>query len=132
MSAKEPDTIPASAPRHKKTGEGRERYLDMVQRERSLLMQQGIARSTEQLLDQAGAASVSAEESAQRSKDTATGSDHEATVVLNHSGNHRGLASAHETSPPRNLKRLSFCRSFQVANNIKLASKARPTRYPAS
>ncbi|MNS54059.1 hypothetical protein D3C72_868390 [compost metagenome] len=66
------------------------------------------------------------------SKDTATGSDHEATVVLNHSGNHRGLASAHETSPPRNLKRLSFCRSFQVANNIKLASKARPTRYPAS
>ncbi len=73
MSEKEPDTIPASAPRHKKTGEGRERYLDMVQRERSLLMQQGIARSTEQLLDQAGAASVSAEESAQRSKDTATG-----------------------------------------------------------
>ncbi|MNE13028.1 hypothetical protein D3C80_1058540 [compost metagenome] len=65
-------------------------------------------------------------------KNTATGSDHEATVVLNHSGNHRGLASAHETSPPRNLKRLSFCRSFQVANNIKLASKARPTRYPAS
>src|SRR5690606_39190519 len=66
------------------------------------------------------------------SKDTATGSDHEETVVLNHSGNHRGLASAHETSPPRNLKRLSFCMSFQVANNIKLASKARPTRYPAS
>lgn len=35
--------------------EGRERYLDMVQRERSLLMAQGISRSTEQLLDLAGA-----------------------------------------------------------------------------
>jgi type II secretory ATPase GspE/PulE/Tfp pilus assembly ATPase PilB-like protein len=39
--------------------EGRERYLDMVQRERSLLFDLGVARSTEQLLDMAGAASAS-------------------------------------------------------------------------
>lgn len=42
--------------------EGRERYLDMVQRERSLLIEQGIARSTEQLLDMAGAVSASDQE----------------------------------------------------------------------
>jgi type II secretory ATPase GspE/PulE/Tfp pilus assembly ATPase PilB-like protein len=35
--------------------EGRERYLDMVQKERALMLEQGIARSTEQLLDMAGA-----------------------------------------------------------------------------
>jgi type II secretory ATPase GspE/PulE/Tfp pilus assembly ATPase PilB-like protein len=35
--------------------EGRERYLDMVQRERALMLDQGLARSTEQLLDMAGA-----------------------------------------------------------------------------
>lgn len=39
--------------------EGRERYLDMVQRERVVLMDQGISRSTEQLLDMAGVASLS-------------------------------------------------------------------------
>jgi len=39
----------------RKFDEGRERYLDMVQRERNLLLEQGIARSTEQLLDAAGA-----------------------------------------------------------------------------
>jgi general secretion pathway protein E len=38
-----------------RSGEGRERYLDMVQRERAMLLDQGIARSTEQLLDMAGA-----------------------------------------------------------------------------
>ncbi|MBU6236013.1 MAG: hypothetical protein KGQ41_09225, partial [Alphaproteobacteria bacterium] len=68
----QPAAQPA-APRRKKTGEGRERYLDMVQRERSLLMQQGISRSTEQLLDQAGASAITQEEAEQRSKDTATG-----------------------------------------------------------
>ncbi|MGQ0526543.1 MAG: GspE/PulE family protein [Alphaproteobacteria bacterium] len=45
-----------SATRKKqRSTEGRERYLDMVQRERSLLLEQGIPRSTEQLLDMAGA-----------------------------------------------------------------------------
>jgi type II secretory ATPase GspE/PulE/Tfp pilus assembly ATPase PilB-like protein len=39
--------------------EGRERYLDMVQKERSLLLQQGVSRSTEQLLDAAGAFATS-------------------------------------------------------------------------
>jgi type II secretory ATPase GspE/PulE/Tfp pilus assembly ATPase PilB-like protein len=38
-----------------RTSEGRERYLDMVQRERALMLDQGLARSTEQLLDMAGA-----------------------------------------------------------------------------
>lgn len=39
----------------RRSGEGRERYLDMVQRERALLMEQGVSRSTEQLLAAAGA-----------------------------------------------------------------------------
>ncbi len=39
--------------------EGRERYLDMVQRERSILFDQGVSRSTDQLLDMAGAGAVS-------------------------------------------------------------------------
>jgi len=42
--------------------EGRERYLDMVQRERAMMMDQGLARSTEQLLDMAGAVNPSEQE----------------------------------------------------------------------
>ena len=42
--------------------EGRERYLDMVQRERAMMLEQGLARSTEQLLDMAGAAALSEQE----------------------------------------------------------------------
>lgn len=38
--------------------EGRERYLDMVQRERRLLAEVGVSRSTDQLLDMAGAVSL--------------------------------------------------------------------------
>lgn len=53
-------------------GEGRERYLDMVQRERAMMMDQGIARSTEQLLDMAGAAIISDVED-EGVKDRATG-----------------------------------------------------------
>jgi len=53
-------------------GEGRERYLDMVQRERIMLMDQGIARSTEQLLDLAGAVMPS-EQDDDSIKDRATG-----------------------------------------------------------
>lgn len=52
--------------------EGRERYLDMVQRERAMLLEQGIPRSTEQLLDLAGAMAVS-EHDDDAVKDTATG-----------------------------------------------------------
>lgn len=73
MSAPETESEKPQVPRRKKTGEGRERYLDMVQRERSMLMQQGISRSTEQLLDQAGAQAQQQEESEQRKKNTATG-----------------------------------------------------------
>jgi len=70
----QPDEPQKPAPtRQKKTGEGRERYLDMVTRERSMLMQQGISRSTEQLLDSAGAMRASEEESQARAKDTANG-----------------------------------------------------------
>jgi general secretion pathway protein E len=42
-----------------RASEGRERYLDMVQRERAMFLEQGVARSTEQLLDMAGAPSQS-------------------------------------------------------------------------
>ncbi|NQZ14387.1 MAG: Flp pilus assembly complex ATPase component TadA [Alphaproteobacteria bacterium] len=38
-----------------RSSEGRERYLDMVQRERAMLLEYGVSRSTEQLLDMAGA-----------------------------------------------------------------------------
>ncbi|MCB9982540.1 MAG: Flp pilus assembly complex ATPase component TadA [Rhodospirillales bacterium] len=55
-----------------RSSEGRERYLDMVQRERALLLDLGIARSTEQLLDMAGAA-VPSEIEEEGVKDRATG-----------------------------------------------------------
>src|SRR5690606_4249939 len=45
--------------RRQRASEGRERYLDMVQRERSMFIEQGVSRSTEQLLDMAGATSHS-------------------------------------------------------------------------
>ncbi|MCK6418137.1 MAG: Flp pilus assembly complex ATPase component TadA [Alphaproteobacteria bacterium] len=61
------------ARRRSRGGEGRERYLDMVQRERALMLEQGIARSTEQLLDMAGAAAPPSEEQDQGIKDRATG-----------------------------------------------------------
>jgi type II secretory ATPase GspE/PulE/Tfp pilus assembly ATPase PilB-like protein len=58
--------------RKMRSGEGRERYLDMVQRERALLLDQGISRSTEQLLDMAGAVTISELED-EVIKDRATG-----------------------------------------------------------
>ncbi|MBX2833911.1 MAG: Flp pilus assembly complex ATPase component TadA [Micavibrio sp.] len=57
----------------RRTKEGRERYLDMVQRERAMLLEQGIARSTEQLLDMAGAHVPASEIEEQGIKDRATG-----------------------------------------------------------
>ncbi len=56
----------------RKAQEGRERYLDMVQRERALMLEQGIARSTEQLLDMAGASAPSELEN-EAVRDRATG-----------------------------------------------------------
>lgn len=53
--------------------EGRERYLDMVQRERSMLMEYGVSRSTEQLLDMAGAVSVDVQNEDQGVKNVASG-----------------------------------------------------------
>ncbi|MCB1782480.1 MAG: Flp pilus assembly complex ATPase component TadA [Alphaproteobacteria bacterium] len=55
-----------------RASEGRERYLDMVQKERAMLLEQGIARSTEQLLDMAGA-SVPSDTEDEGIKDRATG-----------------------------------------------------------
>lgn len=60
------------AKRKSRSTEGRERYLDMVQRERSMMMDQGLSRSTEQLLDMAGAPSQSETEQ-DVVKDRATG-----------------------------------------------------------
>ncbi len=55
-----------------KSFEGRERYLDMIQKERSMLLNKGISRSTEQMLNAAaGAQSTSSEEHIVR--DNATG-----------------------------------------------------------
>lgn len=44
--------------RKMRSQEGRERYLDMVQRERSLFLDMGVNRSTDQLLDMAGAVAL--------------------------------------------------------------------------
>jgi general secretion pathway protein E len=59
--------------RKKKASEGRERYLDMVQRERGMLLDLGITRSTEQLLDMAGAPSAADEDSEVSVRDRANG-----------------------------------------------------------
>lgn len=59
--------------KRQRSTEGRERYLDMVQKERSLLLEQGIPRSTEQLLDMAGAYVPSEVEEEEGVKDRATG-----------------------------------------------------------
>lgn len=59
--------------RKTRTSEGRERYLDMVQRERSMFMEYGVVRSTEQLLDMAGAFAPVNEAQEQGLRDRATG-----------------------------------------------------------
>jgi type II secretory ATPase GspE/PulE/Tfp pilus assembly ATPase PilB-like protein len=59
--------------RRQRASEGRERYLDMVQRERSMFFDQGVSRSTEQLLDMAGATGISELEEEQGIRDRATG-----------------------------------------------------------
>jgi|GEM_PF-6937914 len=56
-----------------RSNEGRERYLDMVQKERVMLMDQGVSRSTEQLLDLAGAGGSSQNEEEGTRRDRATG-----------------------------------------------------------
>ena len=54
--------------------EGRERYLDMVQKERAMFMNMGVSRSTDQLLDMAGAVSLNTSEKEGESvKDRASG-----------------------------------------------------------
>ena len=58
--------------RRARSVEGRERYLDMVQRERAMFIEQGVSRSTEQLLDMAGA-NVQSELEEEGVRDRATG-----------------------------------------------------------
>ncbi|MFN3826844.1 MAG: GspE/PulE family protein [Micavibrio sp.] len=58
--------------RRRRNAEGRERYLDMVQRERAVLLEQGVSRSTEQLLDMAGVGGASEHEE-EGVRDRATG-----------------------------------------------------------
>jgi len=48
--------------RKMRSEEGRERYLDMVQRERAMFIDMGLSRSTDQLLDMAGAVPLSENE----------------------------------------------------------------------
>jgi type II secretory ATPase GspE/PulE/Tfp pilus assembly ATPase PilB-like protein len=59
--------------RRQRASEGRERYLDMVQRERVMLLEQGVSRSTEQLLDMAGAGAPPSETEEEGVRDRATG-----------------------------------------------------------
>ncbi len=52
-----------------RSAEGRERYLDMVQKERAMFNDMGVSRSTDQLLDMAGAVPLSeSEESGARNR----------------------------------------------------------------
>jgi len=59
--------------RRLRSSEGRERYLDMVQKERNLLLDLGVTRSTEQLLDMAGAPTAIETEKEDAIRDRATG-----------------------------------------------------------
>lgn len=59
--------------RKARSNEGRERYLDMVQRERVMLLDQGVSRSTEQLLDLAGVGAGSFKAEEEGARDRATG-----------------------------------------------------------
>ena len=63
----------STARKKMRSGEGRERYLDMVRRERTLMLEQGIARSTEQLLDMAGAVLPSDQQEDEGTKENAAG-----------------------------------------------------------
>ena len=53
--------------------EGRERYLDMVQKERVMLLDQGVVRSTDQLLDMAGGGGGHTDLEDEAVRDRATG-----------------------------------------------------------
>jgi type II secretory ATPase GspE/PulE/Tfp pilus assembly ATPase PilB-like protein len=60
--------------RKKRAREGRDRYYDMVQRERVMLLDQGVSRSTDQLLDMAGASTSQLADSEEEGvRDRATG-----------------------------------------------------------
>lgn len=59
--------------RKQRAKEGRERYMDMVQKERAMFMEQGVVRSTEQLMDMAGAVGMSETAEDVGIRDRATG-----------------------------------------------------------
>ncbi len=62
--------------------EGRERYLDMVQKERILLVENGINRTVEQLLIAAGGFDVNADDGENQVKDNASGDQLRAVVPV--------------------------------------------------
>lgn len=64
-----------------KKAEGRERYLDMVQRERSMLMEKGVSRSLEQMLVAAGGLEVS-DEKEERERFNASGDQLRAAIPV--------------------------------------------------
>lgn len=65
-----------------KKGEGRERYLDMVQRERALLVEKGISRTIEQLLVAAGGLETSDDKQQETERHTATGDQLRAAIPV--------------------------------------------------
>ncbi len=62
--------------------EGRERYLDMVQKERAMLVENGINRSIEQLLVAAGGFDSQPEEGSDQIKDNASGDQLRAVIPV--------------------------------------------------
>ncbi len=66
-----------------RAAEGRERYLDMVQRERTIFQGQGVFRSTEQLLDLAGAdTTTTTEDDEEGARENATGDQIRASLPV--------------------------------------------------
>jgi type II secretory ATPase GspE/PulE/Tfp pilus assembly ATPase PilB-like protein len=65
----------------KRAAEGRERYLDMVQKERALFLRQGINRSAEQLLDAAGAVATDVTDGKEEGKRESASGDQLRSVI---------------------------------------------------
>lgn len=65
-----------------KKKEGRERYLDMVQRERALLVEKGVNRTVEQLLVAAGGLETSDEKQQETERHTAAGDQLRAAIPV--------------------------------------------------
>ncbi len=82
---------PVKPPETAKRGEGRERYLDMVQRERMLMVEKGVKKSLEQLLTAAGGLETNEQQTTETIRSTATGGQLRAVVP----GQAWGLVNVH-------------------------------------